>query len=38
MTQTDDIKMVLTHARQERQPLTAPTRKWGFSASMKVKC
>ena len=31
MTQTDDIKMVVTHDRQERQPITAPTQKWRFS-------
>jgi hypothetical protein len=33
MTQTNDIKMVVTHDRQERQPITAPTRNWRFSAS-----
>lgn len=33
MTQTDDIKMVVTHDRQERQPITAATRNWRFSAS-----
>ncbi len=33
MTQTDNIKMVGTHDRQERQPITAPTRNWRFSAS-----
>ncbi len=33
MTQTDDITMVVTHDRQERQPITAPTRNWRFSAS-----
>ena len=33
MIQTDDIKMVVTHDRQERQPITAPTRNWRFSAS-----
>ena len=33
MTQTDDIKMVVTNDRQERQPITAPTRNWRFSAS-----
>ena len=33
ITQTDDIKMVVTHDRQERQPITAPTRNWRFSAS-----
>jgi hypothetical protein len=32
MTQTDDIKMVVTPDRQERQPITAPTRNWRFSA------
>ena len=31
MTETDDIKMVVTHDRQERQPITAPTRNWRFS-------
>jgi hypothetical protein len=33
MTQTDDIKMVVIHDRRERQPITAPTRNWRFSAS-----
>jgi hypothetical protein len=33
MTQTDDIKMAVTHDRQERQPITAPTRNWRFSGS-----
>ena len=33
MTQTDNIKIAVTHARQERQPITAPTRNWRFSAS-----
>ena len=33
MTVTDDIKMVVTHASQERQPITAPTKNWRFSAS-----
>jgi hypothetical protein len=33
MTETDDIKMVVTHDRQERQPITAPTKNWRFSAS-----
>ena len=33
MKVTDDIKMVVTHDRQERQPITAPTRNWRFSAS-----
>ena len=33
MTQTNDIKMVVTHGGQERQPITAPTQKWRFSAS-----
>ncbi len=32
MTQTDDIKMVVTHDRQERQPVTAVWRTGGFSA------
>jgi hypothetical protein len=31
MTQTDDIKMVVTHDRQERQPITAPTCNWRFN-------
>ena len=33
MTQKDDIKMVVTHDRQERQPITAVWRNGGFSAS-----
>ena len=33
MTQTEDIKMVVTHDRQERQPITAVWRNGGFSAS-----
>ncbi|MBD3750500.1 MAG: hypothetical protein IE931_13495 [Sphingobacteriales bacterium] len=33
MTQTDDIKMVVTHDRQESQPITAVWRNGGFSAS-----
>ena len=33
MIQTDDIKMVVTHDRQERQPITAVWRNGGFSAS-----
>jgi hypothetical protein len=33
MTVKDDMKMVVTHDRQERQPITAPTRNWRFSAS-----
>jgi hypothetical protein len=33
MTQTDAIKMVVTHDRQERLPITAPTRNWRFSAT-----
>jgi hypothetical protein len=33
MTQTGDIKMVVTHDRQERQPITAVWRNGGFSAS-----
>ena len=33
MTQTDVIKMVVTHDRKERQPITAPTRNWRFNAS-----
>jgi len=35
MTQTDDIKMVVTPDRQERQPITAPTRNWRFSAPQR---
>ena len=33
MIVTDDIKMVVTHDRQERQPITAVWRNGGFSAS-----
>jgi hypothetical protein len=33
MTVTDDIKMVVTHDRQERQPIIAPTKNWRLSAS-----
>ena len=33
MTQTNDIKMVVTHDRQERQPITAVWRNGGCSAS-----
>jgi hypothetical protein len=33
MTLTDDIKMVVAHDRQERQPITAVWRNGGFSAS-----
>ena len=33
MTETKDIKMVVSHDRKERQPITAPTRNWRFSAS-----
>jgi hypothetical protein len=33
MTITDDIKIVVTPDRQERQPITAPTRNWRLSAS-----
>ncbi len=33
MTETDDIKMVVSHDRQERQPITAVWRNGGFSAS-----
>jgi len=33
MIVTNDIKMVVTYDRQERQPITAPTRNWRFSAS-----
>jgi hypothetical protein len=33
MTQTDDIKMVVTHDRQERQPITAVWRNGGLSTS-----
>jgi hypothetical protein len=32
MTQTNDVQMVVNQARQERQPITAPTKKWQFSA------
>ncbi len=33
MTVTYDIKMVVTNDRQERQPITAPTKNWRFGAS-----
>jgi len=33
MTQMNEIKMVINHDRQERQPITAPTKNWRFSAS-----
>jgi len=33
MTQTEGIKMVVTHDRQERKPITAVWRNGGFSAS-----
>jgi len=33
MTQTDDIKMVVTNDREERQPITAVWRNGGLSAS-----
>lgn len=32
MAQTDNIKMVVTHDRQERQPITGVWQKSGFSA------
>jgi len=28
MTQTDNIKMVVTHDRQERKPITVPKKMW----------
>ena len=33
MTQTDDIKIVVAHDRQERQPITAPKKNWRLGAS-----
>lgn len=33
MTQTVDIKMVVSHDRQERKPITAVWQKWRLSAS-----
>lgn len=33
MAQTDDIKMVVIHDRQERQPITAVWHNGGYSAS-----
>jgi len=33
MIQTDDIKIDVTHDREERQPITAVWRNGGFSAS-----
>ncbi len=38
MTQRDDIKMVVTHDRQERQPITAPKRNWRLTSKQKVQC
>ena len=35
MTQTDNIKMVVTNDRQERQPY-APTRNWRFSLRINI--
>jgi len=31
MKDKNDIKMVVTHDRQERQPITTPTKNWRFS-------
>jgi hypothetical protein len=36
MTVTEDIKLVVTHERQERQPITAPTQKAGFRVPKTV--
>ena len=33
MTQTNNIKMVVTHHRKERQPITVPTINWRFTGS-----
>ncbi|GEM_PF-2524822 len=33
MKVADDIKMVVTHDRQERQPITAPKKNWRLGAS-----
>jgi hypothetical protein len=32
------IDLKIYRLTKEKQPLTAPTRKWGFRASMKMKC
>jgi hypothetical protein len=37
MIQTDNIKMVVTHDRKERQPITAVLQKWGFSANLNIR-
>ena len=36
MTVTDEIKMVVAHDSQERQPITAVWRNGGFSASYDI--
>lgn len=33
MTVEAEIKIFVTHDRQERQPISAPTRNWRFSTS-----
>jgi hypothetical protein len=33
MIQIDDIKLIVTHDRRERQLIKAPIRKWRFSIS-----
>jgi len=38
MTIANDIKMVVTHDRQDRQPKTAPTKKWRFSTPQTHLC
>jgi hypothetical protein len=41
MPQTDDIKMVVTHDRQERQPITfigVPEIPSGISGVLRVDC
>jgi len=36
MTQTDDIRMVVTHDRKESQPIIAPTRIGALVLRMTV--
>ncbi len=38
MTETDDIKMVVTHDKKERQPITVARGNGGLCASMTVRC
>jgi len=36
MPTKNDIKIILTHDRQKRQPITAPTQKAGFRVPKTV--